>query len=129
MKSSAFFLVLAAVLFLSPSLQANPKALPEDMLKIMHQPKYEHGIWGIYVKDLETGEVLFDLNSDKLFSPASTTKLFSVAALLHAFGDDYRFKTPIYAAGNIVNGKLNGDLILVAQGDLTLGGRQPNPDT
>jgi len=53
----------------------------------------------MYVKDLQTGEVLYDLNSNKLFSPASTTKLFSVEALLQAYGDDYRFKTPVYAIG------------------------------
>lgn len=102
---------------------------PKEMQQIMDQPKYEHAIWGLYAKDLETGKVLFDLNANKLFSPASTTKLFSVAALLQAFGDDYRFKTPVYATSAIKNGKLEGDLILVAQGDLTFGGRQMNTDT
>lgn len=103
-------------------------ALPEEMQKIMGQAKYEHSLWGIYVKDTQTGEVLFDLNSDKLFSPASTTKLFSIAALLHTFGDDYRFKTPVFASGKIENGRLQGNLILVAQGDLTMGGRELNTD-
>lgn len=79
---------------------------------------------GIYVKDIQTGEVLYDFNSDKLFSPGSTSKLFTMAALLHTFGDDYRFKTPVYASGKIENGQLQGNLILVAQGDLTMGGRQ-----
>jgi len=120
---------LTFIFIIYSSLQAHEEVLPEKMQQIMHQTKYDHSIWGLYVKDLETGKVLFDLNSEKLFSPASTTKLFSVAALLHAFGDDYRFKTPIFAAGEIKNGKLQGDLILVAQGDLTLGGRQPNADT
>jgi len=100
------------------------KAFPDKMQKIMDQSKYDHSIWGIYVKDLKTGDILYDLNSDKLFSPGSTSKLFSVAALLHAFGDDYRFKTPVYYSGKIDAGKLQGDLILVAQGDLTFGGRE-----
>jgi len=102
--------------------------LPDEMQKIMHQTKYKHSLWGIYVKDLHTGKVIFDLNSDKLFSPASTTKLFSVAALLHTFGDDYRFKTPVFSSGKIENGLLQGNLILVAQGDLTMGGRESNTD-
>lgn len=116
--------------FLSSSLLTSAETkLPEEMQKIMDQKKYEHAIWGVYVKDLESGEVLFDVNANKLFSPASTTKLVSVSALLNAFGDDYRFKTPVYASGKIENGKLSGDLILVGQGDLTMGGRQGNSDT
>jgi serine-type D-Ala-D-Ala carboxypeptidase/endopeptidase (penicillin-binding protein 4) len=103
-------------------LQAAP--LPDPIQKMMDQPKYEHSIFGLYVKDLQTGEVLFDLNSGKLFAPASTTKLFSVLALLEAYGDDYRFCTPVYAVGEIQSGILQGNLVLVGQGDLTLGGRQ-----
>lgn len=110
-------------------LNAAEKGPSDEMLKIMNQPKYDHAIWGMYVKDIQTGEILYDLNSNKLFSPASTTKLFSVEALLHAYGDDYRFKTPIYAVGQIKDGILQGNLILVAQGDLTMGGRQPNANT
>jgi len=111
------------------SLNGAAKELPEEMQKIMHQTKYKHAMWGIYVKDLQTGEVLFDFNSNKFFSPASTTKLFSVAAFLNTFGDDYRFKTPVFATKKIENGKLHGNLILVAQGDLTMGGRQTDADT
>ncbi len=120
--------LLTTILLTGFSLNAAEKTLPEEMQKIMHQAKYEHSIWGIFVKNLQTGEILFDLNSEKLFSPASTTKLFSVAALLHAFGDDYRFKTPVFATGKIENGQLQGNLILVAQGDLTMGGRELNTD-
>lgn len=100
------------------------EAIPDPIQKIINLPKYEHSIFGLYVKDLQTGVVLMDLNSDKLFSPASTTKLFSVLALLNAYGDDYRFRTPVYAVGEINNGTLHGNLILVGQGDLTMGGRQ-----
>jgi serine-type D-Ala-D-Ala carboxypeptidase/endopeptidase (penicillin-binding protein 4) len=118
-------IILCAATF---PLYAASKPLPEKMTKIMRQPKYRHSTWGIYVKDAETGQVLYDLNSEQMFLPASTTKLFSVAALLNAYGDNYRFKTPIYAVGTIENGRLNGDLILVAQGDLTMGGRQDGTD-
>ncbi len=126
LKLTSFF----SALFLTFSIQASDnKSLPHKMLQIMQEKKYAHSIWGMYVKDLQSGDVLFDLNAQKLFSPASTTKLFSVAALLHSYGDDYRFKTPIYATGKIEDGRLQGDLILVAQGDLTMGGREVNRDT
>ena len=106
------------------SLTAEQNPLPPEMQKIMQLEKYKHANWGVYAKDSVTGEVLYDYHSDQLFLPGSTTKLFSVAALLKAYGDNYRFKTPVYAIGSIQNGTLQGDLILVAQGDLTMGGRQ-----
>ena len=88
--------------------------MTSEMHALINQEKFQHAMWGVYVKDLVNWEVLFDLNNDKLFSPASTTKLFSVAALLQTFGDDYRFKTPVYATHSLQNGKLEGDLVLVA---------------
>src|SRR5262249_30457083 len=51
------------------------------------------------------------------------TKLYSCAAALGAFGADHRFETPVYRRGSVEDGRLRGDLILVAKGDLTLGGR------
>jgi D-alanyl-D-alanine carboxypeptidase/D-alanyl-D-alanine-endopeptidase (penicillin-binding protein 4) len=74
--------------------------------------------------ELETGRVVLERDSGKLFVPASTTKLFSVAAALDALGADYRFRTPVVRRGILhEGGTLQGDLILVASGDLTLGGR------
>lgn len=113
---------------ISTCLTLNALELPEEILAVMHQDKYKHGTWGLYAKDLETGEVLFELNAQQMFIPASTTKLFTMAALLHAYGEDFRFKTPVYAVGEINAGVLQGDLILIGQGDLTFGGRQNNPD-
>lgn len=123
------YLKLATLALCLTSLEAGEKTVPPDMHKIMVQSKYAHAFWGLYVKDLHTGEILYDLHSKEMFSPASTSKLFSMAALLEAYGDDYRFKTPVYATGPIKEGNLQGDLVLVAQGDLTMGGRQPSADT
>lgn len=122
-------LFAATVLAGASVFEATEHPIPKEMQKIMDQPKYRHATWGMYVKDLNSGEVLYDLNGDKFFSPASTSKLFSVEALLNAYGDDYRFKTPVYAVGSLKDGVLQGDLVLVAQGDLTLGGRQSTSDT
>ena len=57
-------------------------------------------------------------------SAASTTKVWGSAAALDAYGPDFRFETPIYRTGEIgADGALDGDLILVASADLTMGGR------
>jgi serine-type D-Ala-D-Ala carboxypeptidase/endopeptidase (penicillin-binding protein 4) len=98
---------------LSPQIQA-----------ILNEERFKHAHWGILVADRATGDVIYELNADKLFPPASTTKLYSVAAALDSLGSDYRFETPVYRRGKVnAKGVLEGDLILVAVGDLTLGGR------
>ena len=87
-------------------------------------PVYRQSTWGILVVDLKTGEKLYALNEDRLVKPASVTKLYSVAAALEALGPDHRFRTPVYRTAEVdSNGTLKGDLILVASGDPTMGGR------
>jgi serine-type D-Ala-D-Ala carboxypeptidase/endopeptidase (penicillin-binding protein 4) len=83
----------------------------------------EGGQWGLLVVDSATGKTVFERNPDRMFCPASVTKLFSTAAALSELGADYRFKTPVVRRGEVKDGVLRGDLILVAKGDLSLGGR------
>src|SRR5581483_8986590 len=90
---------------------------------VVNGPEYKHGRWGLLVVEADTGRVVYEREPDRLFAPASTTKLYTCSAALHAFGPDYRFETPVYRRGPVEGGALRGDLILVAAGDLTLGGR------
>src|SRR5579863_2136686 len=117
---------LAAMCLLArdrPAADAGEKLSPE-IRGVINESRFKHAHWGILVADRATGEVLQELDADKLLPPASTTKLYSVAAALDALGSDYRFETPVYRRGTIkAGGVLDGDLILVAVGDLTMGGR------
>lgn len=98
--------------------------LSRQIEEFIHHGPYKHGHWGMLVADLQSGDVLYELQADKLFAPASVTKIFSVAAALDALGADFRFETPVYLRGQLDDGVLAGDLILVASGDPTLGGRK-----
>src|SRR5215211_8235797 len=98
--------------------------MPAEITAIIESPKYALARWGIYVADRQTGEVVYDLRGSERFLAASTTKLFPGAAALVAYGSDYRFETPVYRTGTVgADGTLAGDLILVASGDPTMGGR------
>jgi D-alanyl-D-alanine carboxypeptidase/D-alanyl-D-alanine carboxypeptidase/D-alanyl-D-alanine-endopeptidase (penicillin-binding protein 4) len=77
--------------------------------------------------DLSTGEVLTDLNPDRLFYIGSVRKLFTVAELLTAVGAGHHYVTKVYRDGEISNKQLKGNLILLASGDLAMGGHT-NPD-
>ncbi|MCE9561714.1 MAG: D-alanyl-D-alanine carboxypeptidase/D-alanyl-D-alanine-endopeptidase [Planctomycetes bacterium] len=77
----------------------------------------------------KTGETVYERNPETLLAPASVTKLFSCAAALIAVGPDTTAETAVYQRGARVNGTLRGDLILVAAGDLTFGGRAKDGKT
>ncbi|MFW6372023.1 MAG: D-alanyl-D-alanine carboxypeptidase/D-alanyl-D-alanine-endopeptidase [Bacteroidota bacterium] len=65
--------------------------------------------------------MFYELNSDKLMIPASVLKLVTSAAALEILGPDYRFQTRLGYQGNIENGILKGDLIVIGGGDPALG--------
>ncbi len=92
--------------------------------KIMDSSLYRYGEWGLLEVDPSDGSTVRALGpAERFYIPGSSTKLFSVSATLDDLGFDHRFETPVYAQGRVKNGKLDGDLVLVAQGDLTMGGR------
>src|SRR4051794_25094176 len=106
------------------SLARAEDSLPSKLDLVTKSSGYQDGHWGLLVVDAKTGKTVYERNADHLFCPASVTKLFSTAAALVDLGPDYRFKTPVVRRGEISkDGVLKGDLILVARGDLSLGGR------
>ncbi|MGE5457216.1 MAG: D-alanyl-D-alanine carboxypeptidase/D-alanyl-D-alanine-endopeptidase [Methanococcaceae archaeon] len=76
--------------------------------------------WGVLIKSLKTGKVLYERNSIKMFNPASNQKIPSAAAALTVLGGDFTFKTDLCANGIISDTLLDGDLIVFGQGDPTL---------
>jgi serine-type D-Ala-D-Ala carboxypeptidase/endopeptidase (penicillin-binding protein 4) len=99
-------------------------ALSRRAEAVLTAPGFQKGHWGVLVVDRKSGQVIYERNADELFAPASVTKLFSTSAALIELGPGYRFQTPVVRHGDVdAKGKLQGELILVAQGDLCMGGR------
>jgi dihydroorotase/N-acyl-D-amino-acid deacylase len=112
-----------------PSLHAqSTTTLAERIQKVMDRPEFARANFGIEFYDVTTGKVVYSLNANKLFVPASTTKTLTEGAILAKLGADYRFHTIIYRTGPIdKKGTLKGDLVLVASGDPNLSNRiQPD---
>ena len=111
----------------TPATQPSPAAsgVPADIARIFDKPVYKNAIWGLRV--LDGKNVLIDLKPNRQFLIGSVRKIFSVGELLNAVGPNHTYDTPVYRDGTISGGVLHGNLIVVASGDLTMGGRT-NPD-
>src|SRR5467141_1639915 len=123
--------LVAALLFcirLAPARAQSESTLAQRIQKVISRPEFAHANFGIEFYSLDTGKVIYALNADKLFVPASTTKILTEGTLLAKLGADYRFHTRVYRTGPINSkGTLKGDLVLVANGDPNLSNRiQPD---
>jgi serine-type D-Ala-D-Ala carboxypeptidase/endopeptidase (penicillin-binding protein 4) len=93
--------------------------------KALAAPAAQQSFWGLLVADAETGEVLYELNADRHFHPASTAKLFATSLALARLGPEFRFHNTLEAEGALdVGGELHGDLVLVGRGDPNLSNRK-----
>ena len=110
-------LLLVAAVARADDLAAKIKAVTDA-------PAYKAARWGLLVVEAESGRTVYEHNPDKLILPASVTKLFTCATALCELGPDFTFTTSVYRRGEVRDKVLDGDLILVAGGDLTFGGRR-----
>jgi D-alanyl-D-alanine carboxypeptidase/D-alanyl-D-alanine-endopeptidase (penicillin-binding protein 4) len=121
----AFILLLSLEVSAAPAKKvARKKSLAEQIKAVLSQPELSRAHWGIDVVDLDRGKIVYSLNADQLFIPASNTKLFTTAAALAWAGPEYRFRTTVETEGKIDSaGRLQGDLVIVGRGDPNISGR------
>src|SRR5437016_352889 len=109
---------LASALAQETKTTATLADLRQKLAEHVSQPKFAAAMWGVKVVSLDTGKTLFEHNAQKLFSPASNSKLFTVALALERLGPDYRVKTSLYAPSKPdPSGTLASDLIIFGRGD------------
>src|SRR5712692_6767479 len=126
MRRTRLFPQIGLCLLLLTQLHAaSRKPLDKRVGALLESADLTRGFWGIEVLSLSTGKVLFFHDADKLFTPASNTKLFTTAAAMALIGPDYTFQTTVETNGTLdTHGRLTGDLVLVGRGDPNLSGRE-----
>lgn len=129
MSGRVLALAFAALIVAAPSLAVRSQSasnVPADIQAVFDKPAYRGAVWGLRV--LDGDKVLVDLNSQRKLYIGSVRKVFSIGQLINAVGPNHTYDTPVYRSGTVDgNGVLHGNLIVVASGDLTMGGRR-NPD-
>ena len=84
---------------------------------------FSHAHWGALIKSLSSGRTIYERNSERMFMPASNEKIPTSAAALLKLGADFQFRTVLAHNGNIKDSVLNGDLIIIGDGDPTISDR------
>ena len=93
--------------------------LRQQLTTIFNAPLMAHGTWGVEVRSLDRGDVLFAHNAGKLMMPASNMKILTLAVAAERLGWDYRFTTTLESSGVVEAGVLHGDLVVRSNGDPT----------
>jgi D-alanyl-D-alanine carboxypeptidase/D-alanyl-D-alanine-endopeptidase (penicillin-binding protein 4) len=116
---TACSLLLAAAARAEP----DPSSLRKAVDAVLDRPALAPVSWGVEVRNVKTGAILYSRNGAKAFRPASILKLVTTAAALDAFGSDARLRTTVETAGRLDDGgRILGDVFLVGRGDPALGG-------
>ena len=127
MERCRHILTLFALLFLTSIFSIggcnnnNSTSIPPEIRAIFNKALYDEGFWALRVVDMETGKVIYNQRSDENIFIGSVRKVFTIGEILKELGQDFMFRTPIHRQGSVdEEGILEGDLILVAQGDFTM---------
>ena len=88
---------------------------------LSNDPSFKHATISLYLINTTNGKTVTDVNSEVGVAPASCQKVITASTAFALLGHDYKYETTIGYTGNIVNGVLNGNLILKGSGDPTLG--------
>ncbi|MEE8571839.1 MAG: D-alanyl-D-alanine carboxypeptidase, partial [Gemmatimonadota bacterium] len=95
----------------------SPPQLKARLDRILADPALTRAHIGLVVQVAETGEVLYEVQGEKLFVPASNTKIVTAAVALDVLGADYRWVTRLAADGPVVDGVLQGELWIIGGGN------------
>ena len=113
-------LLIIGLSWLSFCAHAELPATVVDALKIAGIPQQSVALY-VYALDgvqaVEGKSPILSHNADKSMNPASVMKLVTTNAALDLLSPTYRWKTEVYRDGNLINGVLEGNLIIKGFGD------------
>lgn len=98
----------------------NKNLVNSKLDEIFNNNQFSHALWGVKIQEIETGEVIYQKNSNKVFMPASNQKIITSAAALSLLKDKFTFSTKVYYDGEISGNILKGNLFVWSNGDPTL---------
>jgi D-alanyl-D-alanine carboxypeptidase/D-alanyl-D-alanine-endopeptidase (penicillin-binding protein 4) len=120
--------LLLALAFASGARELCAQSLTKRLDARLDAPPFDRQLWGVALVD-DKGRLLYGRNPERLFIPASNTKLVVTVVASALLPPDWTVRTSAYAGGPVVNGVVQGDLVLFGRGDPTMGHRCYATDT
>jgi D-alanyl-D-alanine carboxypeptidase/D-alanyl-D-alanine-endopeptidase (penicillin-binding protein 4) len=95
--------------------------------EIVRRPVFAGARWGMKFSSPDAGRTVYAMQQAELFPAGSTVKYFPTATAFATLGAGHRFRTRVHRTGPMAGSRVAGDLVVVAGGDLLMGGRiQPD---
>ncbi len=117
-----------ATMALPAAAHAQGTTLARELDQLLDTPPFHRNHWGMVVMEMN-GRVVASRHAEQLFMPASNTKLLVAAAAAVLLPPGFTVATSLYGGGPVVDGTLQGDLVLYGRGDPTLSKRCYAVDT
>ncbi len=110
--------ILAALwVALSSFAMAEVDPLPAGVRSALNVRSLPAESLSISVLDVDSGESLINWQSDKPQNPASTIKLLTTLVALDVLGPTYRWKTDVFANGEIKDGRFVATSVVMLPND------------
>jgi len=93
---------------------------PSSVLQALQAAGVPFSSLGFYARRVDAKRPFAALNEEQPYVLASTAKVITSLAALDLLGPNYQWTTQAFAKGEIVDGRLNGDLLIVGGGDAML---------
>jgi len=94
--------------------------LQTDLDALFDAAPFSHALVAVHVESLADGRILYSRHANTRVVPASALKIITAAVAADRLGWTHRFETRLDAVGPVVDGVLNGDLVVVGSGDPTI---------
>jgi serine-type D-Ala-D-Ala carboxypeptidase/endopeptidase (penicillin-binding protein 4) len=93
---------------------------PSSVLRALQEAGVPSSSLGFYARRVDARKPFAALNEEQPFVLASTAKVITSLAALDLLGPNYQWNTHAFAKGELVDGRLDGDLLIVGGGNAML---------
>ncbi len=94
--------------------------LPTEIERVLRLQQLDPADLSLYVRDVTQDQPRIDFNGQVPRAPASTIKLLTSIVALGQLGPNFRWQTRAWLGGQLVDGRVAGDLIIQGGGDPSL---------
>ena len=91
--------------------------LPSEVEAALQRARVPPEAVSVVVQEVGSGRSLLSVNPRTPMNPASVVKLLTTAAALDQLGPAWTWSTPVWLQGRVVDGVLDGSLIIKGSGD------------